>query len=151
MTGRLNHLAVSVFEAERTYTTREVSEMTQVKVRNVQYWDEQGVVSPQQDKHRRMYLPEEVVTVAVIAELRQKGLTLREMRKISRGLKRKLSKLLVPPARFSKLFLLTDGKSICLEHKADRIIAILAKSRVPMSLVCVTEKAACRAGQDSRK
>jgi DNA-binding transcriptional MerR regulator len=97
-----------------------------------------------------MYLPADVVMIAVIAELRRKGLTLREIRKISRVLKRKLSKLLVPPAGFLKLFLLTDGKSISLEHEADRIIAILAKSRVPMSLVCVTEKTACCPDQDRK-
>jgi DNA-binding transcriptional MerR regulator len=136
----LSHLAGNVFEADRKYTTKEVSAMTQVKVRNLQYWDEQGLVSPVQEKHRRMYLPAAVVTLAVIAELRRKGLTLGAIRKISRVLKRKLSELLLTRVAVSKLFLLTDGKSICLEHEADKVIAILAKARVPMLLVCVTEK-----------
>ncbi|MGI9069837.1 MAG: MerR family transcriptional regulator [Bryobacteraceae bacterium] len=129
----------------RTYTTREVAEMTQVKVRNLQYWDEQRVVSPQQAGHRRMYLPEEVVEIAVIAELRKKGFSLREIRKLLRLLKRELSERLAMPASSdSNLYLLTDGRSIHLEHEPDRIISILAKTRRPMSLVCVS-------GQSSRR
>ncbi len=41
----------------------------------------------------------------------------------------------------SDLHLVTDGKSIYLEDKNDRIIDILKNARQPMFLVCVSDQA----------
>ena len=54
-----------------TFSSLEVSKMTGVSLRQLQWWDEQGVVSPMQRGHRRMYQLHEVVEVSLITELRQ--------------------------------------------------------------------------------
>jgi len=45
----------------------------------VWWWDERKVVSPRQDGHKRVYEPEEVVEISVIAELGRKGFSLQKI------------------------------------------------------------------------
>ena len=63
--------AVNGYAAD-TYSSLDVSNMTGVSLRQLQWWDEQGVVSPVQRGHRRMYQLHEVVEVSLITELRRK-------------------------------------------------------------------------------
>ena len=46
-----NHQAVP----RETFSSLEVSRLTGVSLRQLQWWDEQGVVSPVQRGHRRLY------------------------------------------------------------------------------------------------
>ena len=62
---------------EDRYTSGEVARIAGVSLRQLQWWDERNVVSPRQEGHRRVYLPQEVVEVSVIAELRRKGFSSR--------------------------------------------------------------------------
>ena len=60
---------------ERTYTSTDVARIAQVSLRQLQWWDERKVVSPRHEGTKRIYdLPEEVVEITVIAELRRKRL-----------------------------------------------------------------------------
>ena len=58
---------------QRSYTSAEVARIAQVSLRQLQWWDEQKVVSPRHEGHKRIYLAAEVVEITVIAELRRKG------------------------------------------------------------------------------
>ena len=73
---------------ERTFTSSEVSRIAQVSLRKLQWWDERKVVSPRHEVHTRVYHPEEVVEVTVIAELRRKGFSLQKIRRVLRFLQR---------------------------------------------------------------
>jgi DNA-binding transcriptional MerR regulator len=53
------------------YASSDVARISGVSLRQLQWWDEQNVVSPRHDGHKRVYLPQEVIEVAVIAELRR--------------------------------------------------------------------------------
>lgn len=125
----------------RTYTSTDVARIAQVSLRQLQWWDERKVVSPQHEGHKRIYSPEEVVEITVIAELRRKGFSLQKIRRVLRFLQRemgrRLSELLDSDSR---LHLLTDGKSIYLEDQQDRIIDLLKQARQPMFLVCVSDQ-----------
>jgi DNA-binding transcriptional MerR regulator len=118
-----------------------VAEISGVSLRQLQWWDEQNVVSPKQDGHRRVYEPHEVVEVSVIAELRRKGFSLQRIRRVVRYLhkemSRKLGEALLGEA---EMHLLTDGKAVYLEDKPERIIEIMKAARQPMFLVCVTDQ-----------
>lgn len=126
---------------ERTYTSSDVSRIGGVSLRQLQWWDERKVVSPRHEGHRRIYLPEEVVEITVIAELRRKGFSLQKIRRVLRFLQREMGKRLSDVlAGDSDLHLVTDGKSIYLEEKQERIIDILKSARQPMFLVCVSDQ-----------
>ena len=123
------------------FNSSEVSRICGVSLRQLQWWDERNVVSPRQDGHKRVYMPEEVVEISVIAELRRKGFSLQKIRRVLRFLQKdmgkRLSEALQSPA---DIHLLTDGKSIYLEEAPNRIIDLLKNAKQPMFLVCVTDQ-----------
>jgi DNA-binding transcriptional MerR regulator len=127
---------------EKTFASSEVARIAQVSLRQLQWWDERKVVSPRHAAHKRIYLPEEVVEITVIAELRRKGFSLQKIRRVLRFLhketERRLHEVL---SGESNLHLVTDGKSIYLEDSNDRIVDILKNARQPMFLVCVSDQA----------
>lgn len=123
------------------YTSTGVARICGVSLRQLQWWDERNVVSPRQDGHKRVYLPEEVLEVSVIAELRRKGFSLQKIRRVLRFLQKDMGKRLSEALQSdSPTHLLTDGKSIYLEESPDRIIDLLKGARQPMFLVCVSDQ-----------
>jgi DNA-binding transcriptional MerR regulator len=126
---------------QRTYTSTDVARIAQVSLRQLQWWDERKVVSPRHDGHKRVYLPEEVVEITVIAELRRKGFSLQKIRRVLRFLQKEMGRRLGEVlGNDSTLHLLTDGKSIFLEDRQDRIIDLLKNAKQPMFLVCVSDQ-----------
>lgn len=127
--------------SQQTYTSTDVAKIAQVSLRQLQWWDERKVVSPRHEGHKRVYLPEEVVEITVIAELRRKGFSLQKIRRVLRFLQREMGRRLGEVlSGDSHLHLLTDGKSIFLEDRQDRIIDLLKNARQPMFLVCVSDQ-----------
>ncbi|HYO82412.1 MAG TPA: MerR family transcriptional regulator [Bryobacteraceae bacterium] len=127
---------------EQTYTSSDVSRIAQVSLRQLQWWDERKVVSPRHEGHKRIYHPEEVVEVTVIAELRRKGFSLQKIRRVLRFLQKEMGKRLHEVLSGDhEVHLVTDGKTIYLEDSSERIIDILKNAKQPMFLVCVTDQA----------
>src|SRR5271165_2984767 len=123
------------------YTSGDVARIAGVSLRQLQWWDERNVVSPRQEGHRRVYLPQEVVEVSVIAELRRKGFSLQKIRRVLRFLQKETGKRLSEAvANDSDVHLITDGKNIYLEDQPDRVIDVLKNAKQPMFLVCVTDQ-----------
>jgi DNA-binding transcriptional MerR regulator len=124
------------------YASSDVARISGVSLRQLQWWDEQNVVSPRHDGHKRVYLPNEVIEVTVIAELRRKGFSLQKIRRVLRYLQREMGKRLSDALNNqSEVHLLTDGKSIYLEESRDRVIDLLKNAKQPMFLVCVSDQA----------
>jgi DNA-binding transcriptional MerR regulator len=133
------------------FNSSEVARICGVSLRQLQWWDERNVVSPRQDGHKRVYLPEEVVEISVIAELRRKGFSLQKIRRVLRFLQKDMGKRLSEAIGASTdVHLLTDGKSIYLEDAPNRIIDLMKNARQPMFLVCVTDQVK-RLGGGERK
>jgi DNA-binding transcriptional MerR regulator len=127
--------------AGETFSSSEVSRISGVSLRQLQWWDERNVVSPRHDGHRRVYSASEVIEITVIAELRRKGFSLQKIRRVLRFLQREMNKGLADIlAGESEVHLLTDGKSIYLEESKERIIDILKAAKQPMFLVCVSDQ-----------
>ena len=76
------------------FNSSEVARICGVSLRQLQWWDERNVVSPRQDGHKRIYMPEEVVEISVIAELRRKGFSLQKIRRVLRFLQKDMGKRL---------------------------------------------------------
>ncbi len=129
-------------EGERRFASSEVSRLSGVSLRQLQWWDERKVVTPRHEGHRRLYSPEDVLEIGVIAELRRKGFSLQKIRRVLRFLQREHGKRLSELSLSdSDLHLLTDGKSIYLEQDSNRIVDLMKNSRQPMFLVCVSDQA----------
>lgn len=132
--------SVAVPQQDR-FTSGDVARIAGVSLRQLQWWDERKVVSPRQEGHRRVYLPEEVVEVSVIAELRRKGFSLQKIRRVLKFLQKEMGKRLSDAlAKDSEIHLITDGKNIYLEDEPGRIIDVLKNAKQPMFLVCVTDQ-----------
>lgn len=130
-----------MFRPNETFSSEEVAELGGVTPRQLQWWDERGVVSPQHHGHRRRYRLEELIEVAVIAELRSKAFSLQKIRKVLRFLQRELGRRLADVLKAgSEYHLLTDGKNIFLEDNQKKIVDILKNSRQPIIAVCLTDQ-----------
>ena len=126
---------------ERTCSSSDVARIAGVSLRQLQWWDEQKVVSPRHEGHRRVYAPAEVVEISVIAELRRKGFSLQKIRRVLRFLQRDMGKRLVEVMNGTgEMHLLTDGKTILLEDSEARVVDLLKNARQPMFLVCVSDQ-----------
>jgi DNA-binding transcriptional MerR regulator len=130
-----------MFKTNETFSSEEVAELSGVTARQLQWWDEKGVVSPQHHGHRRRYRLEELLEVSVISELRLKGFSLQKIRKVLRFLQRELGRRLADVLKVSSEYhLLTDGKNIFLEDNHKKIIDLLKNSRQPIISVCLTDQ-----------
>ena len=122
------------------FTSQEVIAMTGITPRQLQWWDERGVVQPKRAGHRRIYSLEQLTEVAVICQLRRKGFSLQSVRRVMRFLEKELGKGLADLVhRNSEYHLLTDGKHLYLETSAKQIVDILENSRQPILAVCLSE------------
>jgi DNA-binding transcriptional MerR regulator len=122
------------------FSSREVMGLTGVTARQLQWWDERGVVKPARDGHRRLYSMQNVLEMAVISELRRKGFPLQKVRKVIRFLQRELGKGLAEiVGRNSEVHLLTDGTHLYLETSTQQIVDILKNSRQPILGICLSD------------
>jgi len=122
------------------YASKEVVALTGITPRQLQWWDERGVVCPEREGRNRIYSMADLAAVSVICELRDKGFSLQRIRKIMRFLQRELGRRLVETVSAgSEYHLLTDGKKVFLENSAHEIIDILKNARQPIFTVCLTD------------
>jgi DNA-binding transcriptional MerR regulator len=122
------------------YSSREVIALTGISARQLQWWDERGMVKPAHVGHRRLYSMQNVMEMAVICELRRKGFSLQGVRRVMRFLQREFGKGLAEiTSRGSDLHLLTDGKHLYLETSARQIVDILKNSRQPILGICLSD------------
>jgi DNA-binding transcriptional MerR regulator len=123
-----------------TFTSRDVVRLTGISLRQLQWWDECGIVVPARDGHNRVYSLDDLTEVSVICELRLRGFSLQKIRRVIRFLQRELGRRLVQTVRAaSEYHLLTDGKHIFLEDSARGVVDLLKNSRQPMLTICLSD------------
>jgi DNA-binding transcriptional MerR regulator len=125
---------------QASFTSQDIVRLTGITARQLQWWDERGLVVPARKGHRRVYSFEDLTEVAVICELRRKGFSLQRMRKVVRFLQKEFSKRLAETVSGrSNFHLLTDGRSLYLETSPQQILDILKNSRQPMFAICLSD------------
>jgi DNA-binding transcriptional MerR regulator len=125
---------------QNSFTSKEVVALTGITPRQLQWWDERGIVVPAREGHRRLYSMSDLAEVAVICELRRRSFPLQRVRKVMRLLQREFGKKLAEMAGgASEYHLLTDGNTIYLETSARQILDILKNARQPMLAICLSE------------
>ena len=138
---------------QEAFTSRDIIRLTGITARQLQWWDERGLVVPGREGHRRIYSFEDLTEVAVICELRRKGFSLQRMRQVVRFLQKEFSKRLAETVSVtSNCHLLTDGRALYLETSPQQIVEILKNSRQPMFAICLSDTVRrVRAVVDGRK
>jgi len=122
------------------FLSHDVIALTGITARQLQWWDERGVVKPEHQGHRRLYSMQNLTEIAVICELRRKGFSLQGVRKVMRFLEREIGKGLADIVdRDSDVHLLTDGKHLYLETSAKQIMDILKNSSQPILGICLSD------------
>jgi DNA-binding transcriptional MerR regulator len=122
------------------FTSQDVVRLTGITPRQLQWWDERGVVRPDREGHRRLYSLNQLTEMAVICELRRKGFSLQGVRQVLRFLDREFGKGLAEiMSQDSELHLLSDGKRLYLETDAHLIVDILKNSAQPILGVCLND------------
>jgi len=122
------------------FPSHDVIALTGITARQLQWWDERGVVKPKRQGHRRLYSMQNLTELAVICELRRKGFSLQGVRKVMRFLEQECGKGLADiVSRSSDVHLLTDGTRLYLETSARQIVDILKNSDQPILAVCLSD------------
>jgi len=125
---------------QASFTSQDVVRLTGITARQLQWWDERGLVVPARQGHRRIYSFEDLTEVAVICELRRKGFSLQRMRKVVRFLQKEFRKRLAETVSGSSNYhLLTDGSTLYLETSPQQILDLLKNSRQPMFAICLSD------------
>lgn len=125
---------------EKQFTSAEVVKLTGITPRQLQWWDERGIVVPFREGRRRLYSRDDIAEVAVICALRRKGFPLQRVRRIMRFIQKELGgRLAGAVSSGSEYHLLTDGKRIYLENSQRQVIDVLKNSRQPLLGICLSD------------
>src|SRR3954447_24325105 len=78
-----------------SYSSNEVIELTGITARQLQWWDERGLVVPRKQGHRRLYSLDDIAEIAVICDLRRRRFSLQGVRAVVKFLNKEFGKRLV--------------------------------------------------------
>lgn len=67
---------------DRLLSSNEVAKAYGVSLRQLQWWDEQGIVSVNQSWHSREYTDQDCLKIQILVSLRKKGVGLKQIRMI---------------------------------------------------------------------
>jgi DNA-binding transcriptional MerR regulator len=126
---------------QEQFSSNDVIALTGITARQLQWWDERGIVAPQHQGHRRIYDWDELVTVAVICQLRRRGFSLQRVRKVIRFLQQEFgTNLAATVGASSEYHLLTDGTHLFLRTSARAVVDLLKNSRQPLLDICLSDE-----------
>ncbi len=122
----------------QSFTSSQVSERTGLTPRQLQWWDEQGIVVPTRLGHRRLYSAKDLAELAVLCDLRQRGFSLQRIRKMLALLRHEFGHRLADLVdRGPGLHLLTDGDSVFLCDSERGVIDLLRNAQQPLLAICL--------------
>jgi hypothetical protein len=126
------------------FTTRDILERTSITRRQVQWWDEHGVVVAKRRAvysglaPQRLYSYPQVIKLLIVVQLRRKHWGLARISAAPRFVAKCLTQVRKHPERNFRL--ITVGTSMSLESDNNRIINILKSARAGVSLISVTDQ-----------
>jgi len=122
------------------FSTRDVLDLTGVTARQLQWWDEKRVVVPEREGRNRIYSTADLVEILVIEELRRRHISLQQVRRVLRFLRKEVHSRLADIVQGGKEHhLLLDGKHVYLESDSRQIIDLMRNTNQPMLLICLTD------------
>ncbi len=122
----------------QSFTSSQVSERTGLTPRQLQWWDEQGIVVPARQGHRRLYSAKDLAELAILCDLRRRGFSLQRIRRMLLLLRREFgSRLADLGSGAPGLHLLTDGDSVFLCDSERGVIDLLRNTQQPLLAICI--------------
>ena len=121
------------------FSTRDVLDLTGVTARQLQWWDERRIVVPHREGRNRVYSAADLVDILVIGQLRQRSISLAQVRRVLRLLRNQLHMRLSDLVTGNREYhLLLAGKRTFLETDSKQIIELLRNTMQPMLLISLT-------------
>lgn len=120
---------------ETRYTTTQVARIATVTLRQLQWWDEQGIVCPPMEGHRRLYDPSQVFAALLFRELRTRGFSLQATRRVWAQMQKR--NFVLPNEQHR--WLLTNGERVVLLAEQSTVLAFLEQRRSPAYSVIALE------------
>lgn len=122
------------------FSTGDVLELTGVTARQLQWWDEKRIVVPGREGRNRIYSAADLVEILVIEELRRRRISLQQVRRVLRFLRREVHARLADLVQGKEEHhLLLDGKHVYLKSDSRQIVDLMRNTNQPMLLICLTE------------
>jgi DNA-binding transcriptional MerR regulator len=112
------------------FTSGQAASIAGVSLRQLQWWDENALIMPRQEGHRRIYSGFDIIYVMIVAELRRKGLSLQRIRRIIKGLR----KTALPKDGF-----LLIGHRAAIFQTKEQVIDAAKSSHGPVLLVSLAD------------
>lgn len=109
------------------FSSKETSRISHVSLRQLQWWDETGILSPQRVQNKRKYQAEEVFTAMLVRELLERKFSTYTARKVLKELKRRR-----PNGLPKNGWLLTNGERLELLEHGDVVLSFLEQRRSPL-------------------
>src|SRR6266853_5189136 len=126
---------------QRQFSSNDVIALTGITARQLQWWDGRGVFVTSRKGHRRVYSWDELVTVAVICQLRRRGFSLQRMRKVIGFLRKEFgTNLAASVSASSEYHMLTDGTHLYLRTSARQVVDLLKNAQQPMFDICLSDE-----------
>ena len=95
---------------EREFGSVEIIKSLGISGRQLQWWDERGVLKPRHAGHRRYYTREDVIALWAVKQLRARGLSLQSVRKVLRQMRKQLEPLIEGIASGGRVLVVTTLK-----------------------------------------
>ena len=126
---------------KKTYSSREVTALTGLSARQLQWWDARKLLISTVASHRteaggfteRRYSPVELFELLVLADLRRRGFTVHKIRSLLQTLKRRFGVRLYDAIRGGgDVTLLTDGRDVYARTAKGEFYNLLRKPDQPL-------------------
>jgi DNA-binding transcriptional MerR regulator len=131
-------------DLKKNYSSREVASITGLSARQLQWWDARKIMKPSVSTHRtqaggyteRRYSPVDLFELAVLADLRRRGLSVGKIRQLLDTLRRRFGiRLFDAIGGGGAITLLTDGKEIYARSDTGQFFNLLRAPAQPMLVV----------------
>jgi DNA-binding transcriptional MerR regulator len=129
---------------KKTYSSREVAALTGLTARQLQVWDARGLLSATVPPHKtaaggyteRRYTPIELFELLVLADLRRRGFSVRQLHQLLRILKEQFGhRLFEATGGGGTVQLLTDGRDIYARTAGGAFFNVLKTPAQPLLVV----------------
>lgn len=113
-----------------TYSSEAVSHALHASPRQLQWWDEHGLITPEHVGHRRNYSERDLIAVSVVIKFRKAGISLQKSRKMITLVYRHATEIQAKLAAGAPVYLVarlgTNQAAIVYTHAAAVVEAVAA-------------------------
>ena len=129
---------------KRTYSSREVASLTGLTARQLQLWDQSGLVAASIPTHKtdaggyteRRYTPIELFELLVLADLRRRGFSVHRLHSMLEILRRRFgARLFDTTGGGGRVQLLTDGRDIYARTEQGEFFNLFQDPTQPLLVV----------------